>query len=203
VATDDDDVRWDAVHRSNFERSAFWDVNWISKARDLFESAKKLEPEVVRVWESYRARAKSFASPLVPDHYQGTYFMLLAFAVENLLKASAVNRNGMEYRDAFRSTLKFPEDLRSHDLVRLAGLVDLSYTPDEEELLRRLTRGATWFGRYPAPLHYAEMSGNKRFSDGNEHSLSWFGGDDVSRLNEFISSLPARLALPQVYWDGQ
>ena len=48
-------IDWDRVHRSNFEAAAFRDINWISKARGLYESARKLEPEVVRLWESYLA----------------------------------------------------------------------------------------------------------------------------------------------------
>jgi len=198
----DDDVDWDYVHRSNFEQAAFWDVNWIRKAKDLFESAKKLEPELIRVWESYRARAKDFKTPLAPDYYQGTYFMLLAFAVENLLKATAVARNSIKYREEFRKTLRFPEELKSHDLLKLSELAQLSFNTKEEELLRRLTRSAVWFGRYPAPLHYTKMSGSEQFHDGNEYSLSWFGETDVSRLRAFISSLPSRLNIPEKYWDS-
>lgn len=189
----DPNVDWDYVHRCNFEMAAFSADNWIAKAQDLFETAKQLEPVVVRVWDSYREKAKNMGAPLLLDHYQGPYFMLLAFATENLLKAAAVSRKCLQYKAEFLNSKKFPGELKSHDLVELATLVALSYSIEEEELLRRLTRSAIWFGRYPAPLKYAEMSGKVEFSDGNEYSVSWFGGNDIARLNTFIRGLPSRL----------
>ena len=191
----------DVVHRSNFESAAFRDINWIRKARNLYESAKRLEPEVILVWESYRGHAKDATIPLKPDHFQGPYFMLLAFASENLFKAAAIARDGLKYKVAFGRTQKFPKELTKHDLVKLAQLVDFTYSSEEEDILRRLTRSAIWFGRYPAPLNYVEMSGQETFSDGNEYAVSWFGGNDVPRLNAFILSLPARLGLHEQYWD--
>jgi hypothetical protein len=197
----DKEVDWDSVHRTNFESAAFWDVHWISKARDLYETARKLEPDIIRVWESYRSRAKREPGSLKADHYQGPYFMLLAYATENLLKAAAVARDGARYKREFRTTLKFPQELKGHDLVWLAKFVDLAFTLEEEDLLRRLTRSAIWYGRYPVPLDYKDMSGNKQFSDGDEYSLSWFGVNDIERLNTFINTLPSRLRLYERYWD--
>ena len=142
-----DKVDWDAVHKSNFESAAFWEVHWIAKARDLYESARKLEPALEAVWDSYRERAKNFGARLELDHYNGPYFMLMSFAVENLLKGAAVSRNSLEYKREFRLNEKFPSELKRHDLLKLAALVGLVLAAGEEDLLRRLTRGATWFGR--------------------------------------------------------
>jgi hypothetical protein len=36
----DSQTDWDPVHRANFESTAFWDVHWVRKARDLYESAR-------------------------------------------------------------------------------------------------------------------------------------------------------------------
>jgi len=198
----DTKVDWDYVHRCNFEMAAFSANNWIAKARNLFESAKRLEPEVVRVWESYREKAKNMGAALLPDHFQGPYFMLLAFATENLLKAAAIARNGSQYKGDFSTSNKFPRELQNHDLAELATLVGLSYSVEEEDLLRRLTRSAIWFGRYPAPLKYAEMSGKTEFSDGNEYMVSWFGGNDIERLNAFILGLPTRLGFNEGCWEN-
>ncbi len=196
------DVDWDSVYKSNFESAAFWDVHWIAKARDLFESARKLEPAMEAVWNSYRARASNLSGRLEPDHYNGPYFMLISYAVENLLKAAAVSRNSFKYKENFRSTGKFPSELKKHDLVELAGSLGLIVSQEEEDLLRRLTRSATWFGRYPSPLKYAEMSGIERFNDGKEYQVSWFGREDVSKVRAFINGLPARLGLPAEYWEN-
>ncbi|MEQ1663729.1 MAG: hypothetical protein ABL877_13635 [Thiobacillus sp.] len=196
----DTEVDWDYVHRCNFEKAAFWDINWIANARNLFESAKRLEPEVVRIWDAYREKIKNAAAPLPIDYFQGPYFMLLAFATENLLKAAAVSYKRFQYKDEFRRSKKFPKELMKHDLIKLAQLVGLAYSDTEEDLLRRLTRSAIWFGRYPAPLDYADMSGQKKFDDGNEYTVSWFGEGDVERLNTFILGLPGRLKLDERHW---
>ena len=195
-------IDWDRVHRSNFEAAAFRDINWISKARGLYESARKLEPEVVRLWESYLALMRGEANSSPGDHCQGPYFMLLSFAVENLLKAAAVARNSVRYRADFRAMSKFPEELKKHDLVKLAQFVQLAFSAEEEDLLRRLTRSAVWFGRYPAPLKYAQLSGTQTFVDGKEYSVSWFGSKDIERLNAFILGLPARVGLDEGCWQG-
>jgi hypothetical protein len=157
---------------------------------------------VVRVWESYREKAKNTGAAHLPDHFQGPYFLLLAFATENLLKAAAIARNGSQWKGDFLKSNKFPRELQNHDLVELATLIGLSYSVEEEDLLRRLTRSAIWFGRYPAPLNYAKMSGKTKFSDGNEYMVSWFGGSDIERPNAFILGLPTRLGFNEGCWEN-
>jgi hypothetical protein len=193
---DKNKIDWDSVHRTNYESTAFWDIHWIDKAKDLYVSAKKLEPEIVRLWQTYQEHVKDTSVALVPDHYHGPYFMLLAFAVENLLKAAIIKHHGLDYRMAFRERPKFPEQLKKHDLIELSKDAQLVIADDEEDLLRRLTRSAIWFGRYPVPLDYCEMSGVEEFNDGEKYSVSWLGASDIERFNNFILSLPARLELP-------
>ena len=195
-------VDWDYVHRSNFENAAFSELQWIRKAKSLYEAAKKLEAEVVSIWENRQAHAKDVSVRLTADHYQGPYFMLIAFAVENLLKAAAVASSREKYRSQFRRSKRFPKELKKHDLVKLAELVALSFNAEDEDLLRRLTRSAVWYGRYPIPLNYAKMSGDEQFTDGNEYLVSWFGEDDIHRLNKFVLNLPKRLGLVQRYWSS-
>lgn len=194
------DADWDLVYRSSYESAVFLPAPWIERARDLYESARKLEPAMEGVWKGYRAKARNPQWALEPDHYTGPYFMLVSFAVENLLKAAAMSRKGAEYRDCFRLDGKFPSKLKGHDLVKLSKFLCLEVNREEDDLLHRLTRAAIWFGRYPAPVNYSEMSGIKKFSDGKEYRVSWFGGKDVVKLTAFIDSLPARLGLPEVYW---
>lgn len=197
-----DQVPWDSVYRSNFQSTAFSEALWIGKALDLYQSARRLEPAIENVWNSYRARGENRSGPVEPDHYSGPYFMLISYAVENLLKAAAVSRNTHTYREYFQSTGKFPDELKSHDLMKLGKLLDLTITQEEESLLRRLTRSAVWFGRYPAPLKYPGMSGVEQFNNGKEYQVSWLGREDVSKLRAFIDGLPDRLSLPVKYWKS-
>lgn len=196
-------VDWDAVSKSNFEAAAFSSYQWMAKARSLFEAAKRLEADIDRVWQSDALRIAKLVTPLEPDHFQAAYFMLIAFSVENLLKAAAINQNSSSYKEAFREKQKFPKELKSHELLDLAKLVGLQLEDGDEDLLRRLTRSAIWFGRYPAPLDYSEISGRAQFNDGKEYSLSWFGRNDVPKLNAFVDGLSSRLGLSVEYWSNE
>lgn len=205
----DDLVDWSVVHRSNFESVAFSSSKWIQKGIDLFESAKLLEPGIQELWDYWRSRSEGKPATHVPDHFLDTYFMLMSFCVENLLKAALIEARSAQYKRDFelclesrkRSDKCFPSALKTHDLFVLADKAKLSLQEGEEDLLRRLSRCAEWAGRYPSPLRYEEMSGAKTFSDGEDYSLSWFSGGDVEKLNNFISSLPQRLRLHTRHWQ--
>lgn len=200
---------WDSVYRSNFESAAFGPNKWVQHAVDLFESAKLFEPKIQEVWEYWRAKSQGQSTTHVADHFHGTYFMLMSFCVENLLKAALIQAKVSSYKRDFRSCLHadkkssrcFPSELKTHDLFKLSEAAGLTLQDGEEDLLRRLSRCAEWAGRYPSPLRYEEMSGTEEFSDGEAYSLSWFCGGDVARLNDFIRSLPPRLGLQTRYWE--
>ncbi len=206
----------DRLHRSLYRDRLLWDIYWVDLADNLIASAALLEPEIRKVWDSYcaRAGAKDQSSvPLVPDYYTGVYFMLLAYAVENLLKAFLVRNNRWKYErdldaaDRRREKLKaegrnsqnssdLPAELKGHDLVKFARMVGLRFDLTDEDLLVRLTRSATWFGRYPVPLRYEGSSGGTQFSDGKRYSDSHFYGDDIDSLKRFIGRLRTELNLP-------
>lgn len=202
-------VDWNVVHRSNFESAAFSSAKWIQKGIDLFESAKLLEPSIQELWGYWRSKSEGRPAAHVPDHFLGTYFMLMSFCVENFLKAALIQAGSSQYKRDFKSCVEsgvksgkcFPSELKTHDLFDLSVKAELSLQEGEEDLLRRLSRCAEWAGRYPSPLRYDEMSGTETFSDGADYSLRWFGGRDVEKLNNFIPSLPSRLGLHTRHWE--
>ncbi len=205
----DDLVDWSVVHQSNFESAAFSSAMWLQKGIDLFESAKLLEPKIQELWGYWRSQSEGKPAAHVPDHFLGTYFMLMSFCVENFLKAALIQAHGSQYKWDFKSCVErgeksgkcFPSELKTHDLFDLSVKARLSLWEGEEDLLRRLSRSAEWAGRYPSPLRYEEMSGAEKFSDGEDYSLSWFGGRDVEKLNNLIPSLPQRLGLHTRHWE--
>lgn len=202
-------TRRNAFWRRRFETTTFNSDRWLQKAFDLFESAKLFDASISAVWESSRARHRGEIVPPAQDHYQGAHFMLLSFAVENILKAAIVQRNRRQFLLDFDDVLAagknsrkgFPEALKSHDLYELATTADLSLKEGEEDLLRRLTRCAEWAGRYPSPLRYEDMSNAEQYADGETYSLSCFRGNDVERLKSFIRALPSRLGLSTRSWN--
>lgn len=179
-------MKWDEVYKRNYESKAFWNIHWLNSAKCLLASAEELEPKIIELWENYRARSKDNKVPLMADYFQGPYFMLVAFALENLFKAVLVSKKSSQYKKEFREKCHFPKDLKSHDLVALAKTADFEFSLEEEDLLRRLTRHAEWAGRYPVPLHYRKSAAAEKFSDGKEYLVSWFGGDDLDRLRELM-----------------
>lgn len=209
--TGTDAIDWSTVHRSNFESAAFSSTKWTQKEVDLFESAKLLEPRIQELGIYWRNKSEGKPAAHVPDHFQGTYFMLMSFSVENFLKAALIQTNGSQYKSDFKSCVAsgvksgkcFPSELKTRDLFEQAIKACLHLEDGEEDLLRRLSRCAEWADRYPSPLRYEEMSGVEQFADGEEYSLRWFGGRDVEKLNHFILSLPARLDLHTRHWEGK
>jgi hypothetical protein len=188
-------INWDRVHRSNYESAAFSSSRWASKANDLLHSAKLLEPELSRHWRGVRRYLKDQKRVPHPDYWQATYFMLIGYAVENMLKAAIIDEKAYEFRQRFVSKKTFPRTLRSHDLVNLAGAAGFAYDTNEEDLLRRLTRSAIWAGRYPAPLDYKDLHGPQRFSDGKTYSVSYFAEADMKRLKRLVRRVSRELRI--------
>jgi hypothetical protein len=73
--------------------------------------------------------------------------MLLAYSVENILKAALVRARNSEFAQELQKSGRLPEELRkeSHNLVNLAQSA-LNFTVDEEGLTTRRVRASpgTW-----------------------------------------------------------
>lgn len=188
---------WDRVSINIFEGQAFSYVAWLDKAHGLHESAKLLEPRIQKFWDVLQGQQAMLSTPAEPEHIHATYFMLAAYSCENLLKAALIMRNVVRYKDEFQQTKRFPKDLQSHDLFKLAQKAGVALTASEEGILRRLTRSAVWSGRYPVPIKYGDVAGREVFSDGEDRSVSWFARDDLKKINSLMETLPERLGFPE------
>jgi hypothetical protein len=183
---------WDPVFKSNYRTDLLSHSSWVRKAEGLLDSASLLEPEVASIWASLRERHKATgSSKLKSDGILSVYLMLMAFAVENLLKAELVHKFHSKFRQMFDSSGKLPPLLKTHDLFILAQKAGLSMGIVEEDLLRRLTRSAIWAGRYPIPIEFGELASGEEFSDGKVWSVSYLGGKDVERLRKLIDKIRA------------
>lgn len=192
------DPEWDPVYRSNYRMDLFSATKWKRQAGTLFEAAALLEVEVREIWAhnmkwvQEKADRDGGMRPR-PTEMLGIYFMLLAFAVENLFKARLVRQNYHVYRSQIEEDGKLPGSLKSHDLVALAAQVGFKPDLEEEDLLRRLARAGVWAGRYPVPTHYRETSSAEEFSDGTEWMVSYFSEDDPERVVRLIERLRAEM----------
>jgi len=190
----DRETDWDYVTRSNYHSTFRFADNWIMKANQLIEAAGDLESSVRQAWIDlmrwYQARAEVVtpSSGVFP-----IYFMLLGFAVENLIKARLLMDNQVEFDRHVEEHGLLPDELKSHDLVGLANRVGWKYAIEEEDLLRRFTRCAIWSGRYPIPSKWDSYATASRFSDGKEYATEWFNEGDPERAQALIAKLRAEL----------
>lgn len=182
------DVELEEVNRRNYENSLFSGQAWLATSVVLLASAACLEPSVIAVWEGFRRHSDDRSQPL-PDTYSlGPYFMLVSFAVENLLKCKLV-RSNPGLRDEFRRNGRLPKILQGHKLIMLAQRAGFNFMEEEEDLLRRLSRHATWAGRYPVPMSYKEIDPTESFLSGQKMVVNWFGGADIDRLKSLVQRL--------------
>jgi hypothetical protein len=81
----------------------------------LLESAEALRPVVEKAWETRRtaARLEKFEWPPETDAPIAIQMMLLAFAIENLLKASLVQNLKVEHERLLENDARLPKDLKA------------------------------------------------------------------------------------------
>jgi hypothetical protein len=181
-------IDWSEVNRKNYESVLFNTSCWSNTAHKLYISASLFEPHILKFWESCIAHSKGEGS-IRPDYHMSVYFMLIAYAIENILKAIIISKYNTVLKNQFEKNRKFPKELKSHDLVSLCKKAEVTISLSEENLLRRLSRSATWYGRYPAPLNIIDFRGIDKFTNGDEFNIGGFGADDVEMVGVLMKEL--------------
>ena len=183
-------MKWTRTHKSIFSSRLLNVTEWLKKADDLIDTASLLETKVIQVWDDLKS--EHLGKEVTPKHkrtgYFGTYFMLMAFAIENILKAKIISKKRLEFRKFIDQEEKLPTEIKSHDLYKLANILNISLEAGEEGLLRRLSRSAVWAGRYPVPLKYQDLIA-QRYSNGSERGTSAFFKSDIQRVKELLNKL--------------
>jgi hypothetical protein len=121
--------------------------SWCATADDLLCAAAALRPKLVRFWKTVDAIREGRGRRFPRNNLHRVYFMLVAFALENLLKAALINSGAVSVAGATR----LPGELNTHDLPRLARRTNLALGESDRHLLEELKRDCEWFGRYPVP----------------------------------------------------
>jgi len=154
--------------------------SWLSKATELLHAANMvLEKETEGPMQGFYVNI-------------GIHMMLTAFALENVLKAIILTRD---------SSVDLGILFKGHALRGLARKADISCTPQEEDLLDRLSYFAIQGGRYPVPKKWEDY---KRQVDGTTRQRgNWMSHDLntivdlIERLQEVLKSLGIDIDL----WD--
>lgn len=171
------------------ERLLNWEL-WIDKAEELLVAAEALERRVRSFWEVIEVDFKEGryseggeVPHKPPQNLQGAYFMLIAYALENLFKAVIIWKDQDTLRNEVLSTGgKLPEIAKNHDLVRLAKETQFRINVGDEDLLTRLTWNSVWAGRYPLPVECGGLKNVKVYSDGKGYLVAYFQSSDIDRL---------------------
>ena len=162
---------------------------WIAKAEELLEVARFLEPEIEKMWAEMRGGG------FLKEHYITTYFMLGSYALENLLKALYIKTNYQKIEAELKESCELPKSIKNHDLWKLAKELDVVEREwGEETLLKKLSRSAVWFGRYPTPPKPKDL---KRFYDSEYENItipfSSYMNTDLEEIKAIISRIKSKL----------
>lgn len=168
---------------------------WFKVANGLVENSKELEPKVYKFFdaahEAMEAAKESDGNDLRPipsDRVLGVYFMLMAFAVEDMFKGIIIQHNYEQLAEEARTRKRIPGIINSHDLVSLSEKANISISAEEEELLLRLKDNLTWRGRYPTPLTENGLN-SVPLKNGEFASQAHYSKGDIDAINALIEKV--------------
>jgi hypothetical protein len=160
---------------------------WIESAARLSLSAEMLETHFDEFWNQLKIKK------LFDDSKISTLFMIYSYMIENLLKALIVIKDKQDLLK--KDWKKLPSSLQSHNLYQLCKKSGLeSLAREYESILKRLSRSAEWYGRYPTPIKASDFE-NIRCSENepNGLSLSQQTSNDLKEIKDIINELKVRL----------
>jgi len=150
------------ARKRQFDLSARETTTWVSQAAGLKRAADKLfdiyyDASLRQINPlNYAKEGQNSTRMLRGDELEdfldsqliSEYFLLMGFAVENLLKGILLTR----YPDILKSNGSLPNTIKTHDLVGLSHKCDLKIEEKEKSLLDKLKIYILWQGKYPVPL---------------------------------------------------
>lgn len=160
---------------------------WIEKADELVSAANLLEVEVLKYWSEIKVQNDRIVG--IPDrkNVQEAYFLLIAYALENFLKAFLIHQNQKALKDWLLK--KLPGYLKKHNLVQLASEIRFNIDVFEEEFLHRLSRFSIWAARYPVPIDSDALANVKKLSDGKAYFVAYYKPQDINTIHNIIDRL--------------
>jgi len=160
---------------------------WVRKAEELLAAARLIEAEIQAQWAEIEVEGGRVIRTSGRINIQGPYFVLIAYAIENLFKATLVHLNRESLRNLLLSSL--PRYVSEHDLIKLAHRVAFSVSVTDEDLLARLTRNSVWAGRYPVPTGPDGFRALEQYSDGRVYLTAFFAPKDIDRLHDLLNRI--------------
>jgi len=181
--------------------------SWINQADELIQASKKLEPSIKKYWlttSKYFDPIKGTYNPppgfKLKKLLQSTYFILVAYAIENYFKAIMITDMITEckaiIRDEIFQTGKLPKALKEHNLMSLAKSAKFALNDIEIGLLTRVYRSSLWQGRYPVPVNAGQLN-SMVIHSGKAFFTAFLAPADINNLNILIRRIK-KLSLNKV-----
>ena len=117
-------------------------VNWFEHSRALIATARITREKSEKLINFPEKRA-----------LENVCTLLYGLALENIFKAHWIfKKYGAPHNPNWTPECKFPQEIKTHNLKKLAALISLENSKKYEYTLDFLTSSATWSGRYPCSL---------------------------------------------------
>lgn len=117
-------------------------INWFEHSRALIATARIT-----------RQKSEILINAPEKNALENVCTLLYGLALENIFKAHWIyKRYGTPHHQEWLPDCRFPKEIKSHNLNRLAALVSESAEQRYRYTLEFLTSSATWSGRYPCSL---------------------------------------------------
>ena len=167
--------------------------SWVEKADEMLEASKILEPQLRQYWSIVQTNAKEGKydkdgkhPDIPPPNLHGPYFILVAYALENLFKALIIRERSNEIDSQFLQTGSLPRLINEHNLVKLSEKANIKLDINEEDVLTRLSRQSKWKSRYPVPVELHDIRNVIQYSDGKPYFTDYYAPGDLDQLNAIV-----------------
>jgi len=157
---------------------------WISKTKELLYAANKIKPIINAKWKKIKVQHDKVVDRTRTPNIQGIYFMLIAYALENLCKAILIYRKKESLSNRLLKSI--PDEMKGHDLLRLVKNIGLRLNITTEELLVRLSRNSIWEARYPLPIESSKMTLYEEVSNEKKVFVAFFTQEDINKIDGLI-----------------
>jgi hypothetical protein len=131
------------IAQFQFEHSANGFTAWLTSAEDLLNGAQAVRAQVQFLGELMHSLAVVWA-------------LLLGLAIECLLKGKWV-KDGNKLVEPGTQKMQKVKGAGDHELLQLADAAGFNASPEERDVLERLSVFVVWSGRYPVAMNPQKM----------------------------------------------
>ncbi len=162
---------------------------WLGTAGDQIYAAQILLPYIKQRHKIIKEMLKTNQPTKITPSLDATFFLMCAFASENIFKSVIVFRVKEKVRLDIQMKSQINKLLLGHDLIDLANRANYEINLDQEYILHFLTRYGTWAGKYHLPIRNDKNDPTIKMSDGDFYMIGGYNPDNVPDFLSFCINL--------------